>query len=276
MPISTPIIDIHDFLQLINNPGLIILDSTIDKVDQKLDKTNLQLIPNSVFFDIEGTFSEHNSPLPHTMLAREDFEQEARSLGINNNSILVIYDQWGVYSSPRAWWMFRYMGHEEVYVLNGGMEAWINEGLPVKTDYITPTEKGNFIAKPNNNWFESKHTLLKKLTSPHITVTDARSAGRFNGIAPEPREGLRSGHIPNSTNLPFNQLMDGTLIKPVQELEKIYVGHTEQNKHNIFSCGSGITASILALGAYQIGHKDIAIYDGSWSEWGADSNLPIE
>ncbi|MBE8719500.1 sulfurtransferase [Sphingobacterium pedocola] len=276
MPISSPIIDIHDFLQLTSNPSLIILDATIDKVDQKLDKTILQLIPNSIFFDIEGNFSVHNSSLPHTMLTREDFEQEARNLGINNNSILIIYDQWGLYSSPRAWWMFRYMGHKEVYVLNGGIEAWINQGLPVKTDYITPTEKGNFIAKTDNNWFESTYSLLKKLTSPHITVTDARNKGRFNGTVPEPRKGLRSGHIPSSTNLPFDQLMNGAFIKPVQELEKIYVGHSEQNKHNIFSCGSGITASILALGAYQVGHTDIAVYDGSWSEWGADSNLPIE
>jgi thiosulfate/3-mercaptopyruvate sulfurtransferase len=263
-------------LKLINEDNAIVLDATIDKVNEKMDNSKMSLIPNSQFFDIEGVFSDHMSGFPHTMVSPEHFSKEAKKLGINQDSTVIVYDRWGVYSSPRAWWLFRYMGLEKVYVLNGGEPAWKAAGLPIVDDYSSPEEQGNFKAKPNYEWFISKEELVERLGDDDFTITDARSSGRFHGTAPEPREGLRSGHIPGSKNLPFDQVLDGINYQDDMELQRLYDGKIDSGKQNIFTCGSGISAAIIALGAYELGNDYVTIYDGSWSEWGADPEVPIE
>ena len=272
---TSALISTDQALKLINEENAVVLDSTIDKVNQKMDTSKLELIPNSLFFDIEGVFSDHESSFPHTMVSPEKFSAEAKKLGINQGSTVIVYDRWGVYSSPRAWWMFRYMGLEKVYVLNGGELAWKAAGLPIVDAYGHPESLGNFKAKPNYEWFISKEELEERLGDDDFTITDARSAGRFHGTAPEPREGLRSGHIPNSKNLPFDQVLDGITYHDPMELEKLYEGKIDSGKQNIFTCGSGISAAIIALGAYELGNDYITIYDGSWSEWGADPDSAI-
>lgn len=272
---TSALISTDQALKLINEENAVVLDSTIDKVNQKMDTSKLELIPNSLFFDIEGVFSDHESSFPHTMVSPEKFSAEAKKLGINQGSTVIVYDRWGVYSSPRAWWMFRYMGLEKVYVLNGGEPAWKAAGLPIVDTYGHPESLGNFKAKPNYEWFISKEELEERLGDDDFTITDARSAARFHGTAPEPREGLRSGHIPNSKNLPFDQVLDGITYHDRMELEKLYEGKIDSGKQNIFTCGSGISAAIIALGAYELGNDYITIYDGSWSEWGADPNSAI-
>ena len=272
---TATLISTDEAFKLINEENAIVLDATIDKVNQKMDNDNLELLPNSLFFDIEGAFSDHHSPFPHTMLSAQQFSKEVQKLGINQDSTLIIYDRWGVYSSPRAWWMLRYMGLDKVYVLNGGLPAWKAAGLPIEHQYAEAVALGNFKAKPNYEWFISKDELVERLGDDDISITDARSSGRFHGTAPEPRPGLRSGHIPGSKNLPFDLVLDGIKYQEKEELQRLFEGKIDSAKQNIFTCGSGVSAAIIALAAYELGNDYVTIFDGSWSEWGADENTLV-
>lgn len=273
---NSPLIDINTLKELNISQKLVILDATIDKVNEKIDNTNKALIPNSLFFDIQGTFSDHRSGLPNTMVSSQVFETNIRQLGINKDSVVIIYDRWGVYSSPRAWWMFRYMGHQKTYVLNGGLKAWQAAGLPVVSEHAQPQTQGNFSAILLPKWIVNKNEILTALEKHTASIIDARGAGRFNATIPEPRPGMRSGHIPTSINIPFEQVLNGYYIKNTQKLRQIFSSYLIKDRSIIFSCGSGITASILALAVSQLGINNISVYDGSWAEWGADPSLPIE
>ncbi|WP_262691335.1 3-mercaptopyruvate sulfurtransferase [Kordiimonas aestuarii] len=233
-------------------------------------------IPGAVFFDIDEN-SHKASSLPHTLPRVDQFEKSVRKLGISNDDILVIYDDSDVRSAARVWWHFRVMGHREVYVLDGGLRKWHAEGRPL-TSAPTSSEPTMYQARFMPALMRTTDDILMTLKSRKEQVVDARACARFEGTVAEPRKGLRSGHIPHARNIPFAALFadDNTLL-PTEELRtKIEAAGVDMSKPVITSCGSGITACVLKLAFASLGKQDVAIYDGSWSEWGSDIGLPIE
>ena len=275
--IPSPLVSVEWLLQHLDAPNLIILDATLKKVtDSATESTDKKQLKNARFFDIKNVFSDQNSPLPNTILNAEDFEKEAQNLGINQDNAIVVYDDLGIYASPRAWWLFKSMGHSNVAVLDGGLPAWKEKKLPLENPKAYTGGLGNFKSMYDAALIETYQTVLKSINLEEMRIVDARSAGRFNALELEPREELRSGHIPSSKNIPYTAVLDGTTMKNKQVLETIFNESYQQKEKIIFSCGSGITACILALGAEIAGMKNLAVYDGSWTEWGSNHQLPIE
>jgi thiosulfate/3-mercaptopyruvate sulfurtransferase len=234
-------------------------------------------IPGGVFLDLDE-LSDQDSELPHTFPTEEYFSTKIGELGVDNESWVVVYDSTGLFSAARIWWMFRTFGHHKVSLLNGGLPKWKSEGreLAKGSSKVNPVkfkavlESGLVI-----DW---KATQLTSQNDEAI-ILDARPAERFAGEVQEPRPGLRSGHIPHSRNLPFMDLLEGpyrTMISEENLKELFQKSAIFQNKEIVCSCGSGVTACILALGLHVTGHDNVKIYDGSWTEWGGRHDLPIE
>jgi thiosulfate/3-mercaptopyruvate sulfurtransferase len=191
---------------------------------------------------------------------------------------VIAYDSEGLYSAARVWWMFRAMGHEDVCVLNGGLKKWKAEGRPLEDGEPRRRSERHFTARLNAELVRDVGEVKNVIGSRAAQIVDARAAARFEGAVPEPRAGLRSGHIPGSRNVPFASLLnpDGTL-KPAAELRSIFrTAGVDTAKPVVASCGSGVTAGVVALALAMLGRPDVAVYDGSWTEWGADASLPIE
>lgn len=264
-----------DWLQkYLRHPDLIVLDASIPKVVGNDTHSNKVQIPSSRFFDLKNKFSEINAPFPTTFPSENQFTEEARNLGINKNSLIVVYDEKGIYSSPRAWWLFKAFGFDNVAVLNGGLPAWEKSGYPTEKKQNSMVEKGNFEAQLQSKYMKFFDDVKKESKDHNHLIIDARSEDRFKSKVAEPREGLRSGTIPSSINLPFECLIDDDgLLKSEIELKQLFQSITEKNKAITFSCGSGITACVLALGAEISGYQNISVYDGSWTEWGSLSTL---
>ena len=269
LTLRNSIISVDALMREMAAPNLIVLDANMSPVTGAVhDKSSADVgIPGARRFDFDKEVCDKNSWLPHMMPDQEFFEQKVREIGINNESAIVVYDRVGVYSSPRAWWMFRAMGHSNVAILDGGLPAWMAAGLATSELMANPGLKGGaFKARPTNGAFVNAAEVECGLKSEDFAVIDARSAGRFNGTDPEPRAGLRSGHMPGSFNIPFSTVIEDGKLKGRDPLDEIFSPY--KGKRLIFSCGSGVTACILALAADQAGYSDIAVYDGSWSEWG--------
>ena len=236
-------------------------------------------IPGAVFFDLDQ-ISDPGSELPHMLPSAEHFSEAISALGIQNNMDIVVYDTKGMFSAPRARWMFRAFGHNRVTVLDGGLPAWRKHQHPLNSnEAVTSTRPAKkFLTKLNPSMVRSKSQVLANLELSKEQLVDARSAGRFKGSDPEPRPGLPSGHIPNSLNLPFNQLIDpeiGLMLPPAQLQRQFKSTGIDLSRPIVTSCGSGVTACIIALALEQLGKTDVAVYDGSWAEWGAANDTPI-
>lgn len=277
--ISEPLVSVAWLWQHFDADNLIVLDASIPKVtteNSASDNTIKGQIKNARFMDLENEFSDTDARFPNTMLTPENFSIAARKLGINNNSALVVYDNLGIYSSPRAWWMFKTMGYDNIAVLDGGLLEWEKKSLPLEDRKKYDGQQGDFVAQYKDSMICDYHEVLKSLSDDKILVLDSRSENRFFGIDPEPREGVRSGHIPKSKNIPFSLLIDENKMVPRERIKEIFDQLPKQGEKFIFSCGSGITACLLALGSEMIGLRDKSVYDGSWTEWGSLDQLPLE
>ncbi len=232
-------------------------------------------IPGSVFFDIDD-IADTDTALPHMVPSPEKFSSRMRKLGLGDGNRIVVYDGAGIRSAARAWWMIRLFGHQDVSILDGGLPKWQREGRPISDLPNKPSER-HFTSRINSMMLKDKTQIRKNIETGKEQVLDARSQGRFEGSEPEPREGLRGGRIPSSFNLPFNQLLteDGTLVS-AQKLTKLFdEAGIDRSKPVITTCGSGITACVLAFGLHMIGHQRVSVYDGSWTEWGLDEAMPL-
>jgi thiosulfate/3-mercaptopyruvate sulfurtransferase len=275
---SGPLVSTDWLAERLGDPGLIVFDGSWHMPAEGRDAKSeygAAHIPGAVFFDIDA-ISDHGTPLPHMLPTPAAFATAVRRLGADIGSTVVVYDTVGVFTAPRVWWSFRAMGHARVFVLDGGLKKWIAEGHPVEAGWREP-EHGEFKASPDPGLIADLEAVRTALGSGAAQVVDARSANRFRGEAPEPREGLRAGHMPGARNVPWSGVVtsDGVLAAPAQLMAAFEAAGVDPAEAIITTCGSGITASILALALARLGRDDVAVYDGSWSEWGARRDTPV-
>jgi thiosulfate/3-mercaptopyruvate sulfurtransferase len=234
-------------------------------------------IPGAVFFDIDD-IADSASPLPHMLPSPEKFSARVRKLGLGDGNRIIVYDGEGLFSAARVWWMFRAFGHDDVALLDGGLPKWVAEGRPTDSHPAMPRER-HFSAHFNTMLVRDLEQMRRNVEIGREQVVDARSALRFKGEAPEPREGLRSGHIPNSLSLPFTELLDpeSKTVLPADELRAAFeAAGVDLHRPVVTTCGSGVTAAVLSLGLHLLGHRQVALYDGSWTEWGGHAETPVE
>lgn len=273
---TDPMVTTDWLAERLGDPAVRVVDATLPLVGQPgkgRDFYEAGHIPGAVFFDINA-IADPDTDLPHMLPSPAAFAAAAGALGLGRDATIVVYDAHGLYSSARVWWTLRVMGYEQVFVLDGGLKKWTAEGRPVETAEAAPAPVEVSLA------FEPELVadiadVNEVLGSGAAQVVDARSAGRFTGEAPEPRASLRSGHMPGALNLPFNEVVraDGTL-KSADELKPIF-SHIDLARPIVTSCGSGVTAAVLALAAARLGRFDVTVYDGSWTEWGGRPDTAV-
>jgi thiosulfate/3-mercaptopyruvate sulfurtransferase len=263
----------------LQDPNTIILDATLPPVGvtPPIDTRARYLanhIPGAIFFDIEE-LSDHSTTLPHTLPTPEAFSRSMSSLGVDDNSTIVVYEQEGVFSAPRAWWTLRTFGAQHVYLLDGGLRAWTEANLPTESGPVHHAP-ATFHAKLNHEAVKNLSQLKEKIAN-HQQILDARSAARFNGTAPEPRPGLSSGHMPGATSIPFTELVEDGRLKPADKLQELFAAKKIDLQQPITTtCGSGVTAAVIALGLEVVGAQQVGLYDGSWTEYAQQPDSVIE
>ena len=271
-----PLVSVSWLSQNLNAPNLVVLDVSLESniANIKVEFPGIQ-IKGARYFDLKRNFSDLESRLPNTLPNPKYFSLACRNLGINNNSTIVVYDNIGIYASPRVWWMFKSMGHKNIAVLDGGLPLWKNKDYPTESIQNRVLPEGDFKAKFNPNLLKKAFKIIENITSKEAILVDARSNGRFFGLIPETRKNLKSGHIPNAINLPFlDVLKDGKFIS-TNEISDIFKKLKIDKRPKIFTCGSGLTACILILASTLISEDNHFLYDGSWSEWGQLKGVPI-
>jgi thiosulfate/3-mercaptopyruvate sulfurtransferase len=262
----------------LGDPDLRVLDGSWHMPQLKRDpraEFEAAHIPGAVFFDIDA-IADGGTSLPHMLPTADEFSAAAGALGVGNGDRVVVYDSRGVVSAARVWWTFRVFGHTAVAVLDGGLPKWRTEGRPVESGPVKPPAR-RFTGTFNPSLVRSVDQMLQNLGSRSEQVLDARSRGRFEGTEPEPRPGLRGGHIPGSLNLPYDLLYrpDGTLRPPDELRAQLEQSGADIARPVTTTCGSGITAAVLAFALHLVGAPNVAVYDGSWTEWAGRADTPI-
>ena len=255
----------------LNNPNLVILDCTWYLPSENINGNKVYLkehLPSSHYFDIEK-ISDMKSKLPHMLPSAKMFEKKIEHMGINNNSIIITYSRPNLMGASRVWWMFKYFGHNKIAVLDGGVEKWKRENKPL-TNKLPNKKRLKYITSPDKKWLTTYSDIKKNIKNKKFLVVDARNKNRFIGIENEPREGLKRGHIPNSKNIFWDKMItkNGTLIKKNKIKEKFSKLIKYKDKIS-FSCGSGVSATVLCLSLYHALSIKGSVYDGSWAEWGS-------
>ncbi len=263
----------------LRDPGVAILDATlppvgvIPQVDTRA-RSMAKHIPGAMFFNIDE-FSDRRTSLPHMLPTPEAFASGMSALGVGNRMIIVIYEQEGVFSAPRAWWMLRTFGVKEVYILDGGLRAWVEAGLPTHSGEVYRA-RANFQAKLDHAAVKD-FAQIQQMIAEHAQILDARSAGRFSGTSPEPRPGMSSGHMPGATSVPFTELVEDGRLKPAEKLRELFSARGVDLEQPITTtCGSGVTAAVIALGLEIAEAKCVSLYDGSWAEYAKHAEAVIE
>jgi thiosulfate/3-mercaptopyruvate sulfurtransferase len=274
-----PVVDVAWLAERLRDPQTVVLDATlppvgvVPKVDTRA-RYVAQHIPGAVFFDIDE-LSDHATPLPHMLPSEEDFARAMAALGISDDATIVVHEQEGVFSAPRAWWMLRTFGAKDVHILAGGLRAWIEAGLPVESGLVQRAV-ARFDAKLNRNAVND-FTGIQRMIMERGQILDARSAGRFAGTAPEPRPGIDSGHMPGAISLPFTELAENGRMKSADALRQILSAKGVDIARSVTTtCGSGVTAAVLALGLEIAGATNVQLYDGSWAEYAQRPEAVIE
>jgi thiosulfate/3-mercaptopyruvate sulfurtransferase len=278
MPDKSPFVVDADWLQSrLHTPGVSIVDASWYLPAQKRDpkaEYEASHIPGAVFFD-QDLVVEPGSTLPHTLPSAKVFAQFAGSMGISADDTIVVYDGFGMFSAPRVWWMFRVMGANDVFVLDGGFDRWKAGGRPVTAD-VTKVAPCVFHASFDAGRVASLADMRGIVDGGTAQVADARSPGRFAGTEPEPRPGIRSGHMPGARNLPVASLSANGSLLPLPELKKaIEAAGIDLSKPVVTSCGSGVTSAVITLALESLGYRDNRLYDGSWTEWGGREDTPV-
>lgn len=260
--------------QNLTDNSIIVLDASqktnINDTCSNLEKVKIK---GAIEFDLKNNFSDPTSPFPNMIPTPKQFEGECRKLGIKKNSKIIVYDNLGVYFSPRVWWMFKIMGHQEVYVLDGGLPEWKKNGFNTeRKEFQKVKRSGDFTSKFNFDLIKEQAFINLNIKTKKQILIDARSYNRFHGLEPEPRIGLKNGHIPYAINIPFQIVLNNGKFKSKKELAEIFPTKNIGNKPLIFSCGSGVTACIVLLACKMVLENKTSLYDGSWAEWASTNN----